>query len=644
MSNLNIKTKGDVRSDDDFFIQLKLLRPSCTESNTSLTIASATFTKSNGQVVRAYITNKPSNFSGSTVNLATDPAVVALPSNSYAKALVTIDGNDNISILVGTYSLVGFSGTIEPTSSNYPIALVKIHKTGAVLDNITNANIEDRRPLNQSQSTSTPTRAYEMISEQYLAQIYDEFLYSPNTDDNSVDFTLTDLSQLQNGSTSNAMLMHYSTRAGTVSGGVNLTLGSIPSFTVRANCWVTNGSVFSRITSVITQQSFTLATALPNGSYNVTVLEPVVTKDLYNNVGNASQQTRLIDTFSQTVDNIIVDYDDSATLNDFDFDGGIPNVVALASTSNVDTYVSILRPTSKNGYISDVTVSPAATNLKLVFLPNKTIGDGTVNLIRYACLFLKDPEVYRGGIFNQAYGFTDGGSGQNCTFSVVSGKTVITLNGSFPSYVPGINPNSPYGDIIVIDSGVEIPRQTLGVTDDTMPYYTETAANQITLWGQFDTALTRRQISIIRRFGTLDTSDQNATFIANLKFNGFNFSTFVIGNATQVSQGLAQYSSIQTAHNALPSQGGKLFILAGAYVENVTFSKPVVMEGLGRTSQITGTLTLNGGSDYSSVKEMRITGNVTVNSNGNFINELWLATGSSVTDNGSANDINYVTE
>ena len=177
-----------------------------------------------------------------------------------------------------------------------------------------------------------------------------------------------------------------------------------------------------------------------------------------------------------------------------------------------------------------------------------------------------------------------------------------------------------------------------------MPYYTETASNQITLWGQFDSSLTRRQISIVRRFGTIDTSDSNAAFLANFRFNGFNFATYVVGSALQVSQGLANYTSIQAAHDALSSTGGKIFVLSGTYTENVSFTKSVVLEGLGRSSQLAGTFSLNSGSDYSVLKDMRVTGNVTVNSNANFMTEVWVATGSTVTDNGSANDINYVTE
>jgi len=645
MANQNLKTLGDVRSDDDFFAQLKLLRPSCTELDTNLTISSASFFKSNGQVVRSYITNKPSGYTGSTINVAADAGVVAIPSGNFAKALVTIDGNDNVSITVGTPSSVSINAAIEPTSSNYPIALLLLHKTGSVLDNLLNVNIEDRRPLNQSHTTSSPTRAYEMMSEQYLAQIYDEFLFSPNTDDNSIDFTVTQLSQLQNGSSSNEFTLSYSTVSGTVAGGTSLVLSAAPTFTVYANCWVVSGSTYSRITTVADQQHYTLATALTNGAVTVTVLQPVVTKDLYQGVGSAANQTRVIDTFSQNVDSVIIDYDDSVGNNNFNFAGGTPNVIALGSTTNIDSYVTVSRPTSKDGFITDVTLTPAAPNLKIVFLPNKTSGSGTVNLIRYACLFIKDPDIYRGGIFNQAFGFTDNtGTPLNCSFSVVGGLTAINLNGTFASYVPGVNLGSPYGDIIVLDSGVEVPRFTSGITDPTLPFYTETASNQITLWGNFSTALTRRQISVVRRFGSTDSSDQNGIFIANLKFNGFNFATYVVGSASQVSLGLANYSSISAAIAALPASGGKIFVLSGTYTENPVITSSVVIEGLGRTSQIVGNISLNTGSDYSSLRDLRVLGNISITTTGNFLNELWLTSGHSVTDTGSSNDINYVIE
>jgi hypothetical protein len=68
--------------------------------------------------------------------------------------------------------------------------MVVLHKTGTVLDFITNASFEDRRPVNQI--TGAPqffASGDEIITESYLFQVSDSFIGLPNNADNSVDFT-----------------------------------------------------------------------------------------------------------------------------------------------------------------------------------------------------------------------------------------------------------------------------------------------------------------------------------------------------------------------------------------------------------------------------------------------------------------------
>jgi hypothetical protein len=455
---------------------------------------------------------------------------------------------------------------------------------------------------------------------------------------------MTQVSQFVSGNGGNLMTMSYSTVSGTLTGGTSLSLASAPTFTVTPNCWVVSGGVYARILSVATQQSYTLHTSsLSNGTANYTILQPVYTLDLYNDIGSAGNATRIVDTFSQTVSDVVIDYDDSTGAGNIVFAGGTPNVVCLGSTSSLDTYVVVQRSSSKNGSINDVVLSPAAQNLVLTFLPNVTSGSGSVNLLGYICLFLRDSDVYRGGIFNSAFGFTDGsGTPYNCTFGVSGGLSTITVNGTFPSYVPGVNPGTPYGDVSVLDCGVEIPRFTSGITDASLPYYTETSPNQITLWGNFDSPAARRQISVVRRFGTNDTSDANATFIANLQLYGFLAANAVVGSSAQVADGVAGYTTIAAAYASLLGNPGKILVLPGTYTENPVFTTAVTINGFGISSIINGTVTLNTGSNYSSLKSLQILNNVTVNSNGSFIGELWLANGFTITNNGTGNSINYI--
>lgn len=515
MANYGLKSKGNVKTDDDVAIQLGLLQPTVTESDTFLTISPAIKTKSNGQTVKAYTNPRTtSSFAGGSVDLSL--YVGSVPSNNYVLALVTINAVDGIEVVLGTPSPT-LGGATEPTSLNYQIALVTLHKTGATLDNITNASLVDRRPLNQINGAPVHYAAGdEIATEQYLVEIADSFVALPNSPDNSIDFTVTSISQF---SSSNLMTMHYSTRSGSVAGNVNVTITSVPSFTVRPNCWVNIGGVFRRIVTVTNQQSYVVASpGFSNGAATVTVLEPVQTKNLYTGIGDATQGDRVIDNFTDLVSAVLVDYDDSFVTLDKDYDSGTPNVICLVSTASVDNYVTTLRPTQKAGFVNEVVMPDPQQSLTLVFLPNYSTGDGTVNLLGYFCFFIKDGEEYRGGIFNTAFGFTDQASGLNCAFSVSGGnKTLVSLTTNFPTYVRGVNPGTPYGDLSVYDEGIEIPRYTAGVTDVTLPYYTEVSDNQIELWGLFNTSGTKRQIAVVRRFGTIDNTDTNAGFIAGLK-------------------------------------------------------------------------------------------------------------------------------
>lgn len=117
----------------------------------------------------------------------------------------------------------------------------------------------------------------------------------------------------------------------------------------------------------------------------------------------------------------------------------------------------------------------------------------------------------------------------------------------------------------------------------------------------------------------------------------------VIGSSAQVITGAASHSSLTSALSNV-SAGSKILILKGVYTENVTIDKKCFIEGQGHSSSITGTFTLNGSSDYSTVINLRFNGNVTINSNGNFVRECFQATGSSITDNGTANSILVVQE
>lgn len=114
----------------------------------------------------------------------------------------------------------------------------------------------------------------------------------------------------------------------------------------------------------------------------------------------------------------------------------------------------------------------------------------------------------------------------------------------------------------------------------------------------------------------------------------------VVGNSYQLSQGIAQYTSLQQAINSLPS-GGSILVL-GTYAggETITISSSnICIEGKGNLTNITGNLILNSGATGNKIEKLRITGNVTINAGANYndLSVFWCSSSSVITDNGTSN-------
>ena len=631
MANIGLKLKGNVVADEDSLLALRLLEPTCSETDTIINIRSATAVKQNGQVVKAYtVPRKPSDFAGGSFDFSS--IAPSIPANNYCYAMVTINSVDQIEVVLGDPALASVDAT-EPTTANYQVALVLLKKGTLALDPIKNTDITDRRAVNQLNDQPVfYASGDELVSEQYLAQIADNFVAYPNTPDSSIDFGV-DKTAVSQYAAANMMTMRYSTRTGTVTGGTGLSVSSAPTFTVRVGCWVRLGSDFSRIATVTNQTTYVLASPLTNGAGTFVILEPVYTKDLVQDVGSASQQTRLTDVFSGDVDSVIVDYDDSAVSGDTDFDGGTPNAVCLVSNGDVDDFVVAYRPSAKSDSLVETFPNTPSNNATLVFLPNLTSGNGTVNLLWYSCFLFKDPFIWNGGIISQAYGFSDVANGMNCAFSVVGGQTVVTIKDSFPSYVMNINNGTPFGDLIVEDFGVEVPRRTTGVTDDTLPYYEEIGFNQIRLWE--DLSSTRRQITLKRRIGTQDLADENRQ-----RMNGFYEA--IVGTASQVAGGLATTASLQDAIDTL-AEGSRILVLSGTYAGNVTLSKNnMTIEGKGRLTVLSGNLSVSGQGNQ--ILGLKVGGNLNLTSSDYCFIRAWLSSTSVLTTGGSFNSVNIIQE
>lgn len=106
----------------------------------------------------------------------------------------------------------------------------------------------------------------------------------------------------------------------------------------------------------------------------------------------------------------------------------------------------------------------------------------------------------------------------------------------------------------------------------------------------------------------------------------------VVGSTAQVASGVANFSSLQSAINAVVP-GGKIVVLQGTYTENITINKEICIHGKGRSSILNGTVSFGSSSTGSMLKYMKILDNVTINNSAQaiYVSDNWLASGKTVT-------------
>lgn len=113
---------------------------------------------------------------------------------------------------------------------------------------------------------------------------------------------------------------------------------------------------------------------------------------------------------------------------------------------------------------------------------------------------------------------------------------------------------------------------------------------------------------------------------------------FILGSVAQVTAGLATHSTWASII-AAASAGDTIRVLPGTWVENVTVTKQLQIEGSGYGSFIDGTLTLNSSADRCTIDGIRVDDDITLNSgaDGNVIKNVFLPTGKTFVDNGDGN-------
>ena len=272
--------------------------------------------------------------------------------------------------------------------------------------------------------------------------------------------------------------------------------------------------------------------------------------------------------------------------------------------------------------------NPTQQRCFLTFFPNPNNGSVTTqsNILDYNCSLYPQTTLNNGGYLMSAFCMTDStGTPNNCSNpTVVSGKTRVNLTAS---YVVGLNPGMVNGDVSVKLEGLELPRFYTGIVGQ---YFKEIDPYTIELSQDFSTY--SYSVQVERRQGSVDTSSTNTKLLNTLM-------DAVVGSAADVTAGYAQYSSLQSAVNAVSAYGRILIRPNTTIVENVTISNSINILGHGISSVLSGNITLASGSDFSIVKWFKVTGSITLQSNSNFFTEMWQSMGSAYSDTGSGNEV-----
>ena len=338
----------------------------------------------------------------------------------------------------------------------------------------------------------------------------------------------------------------------TVAAGSNLTtinLSSAATFTVKVGDLVIYGSQVKRINTVNSQSSFIIESlnSAPTIGTQITISQGIYTKDLNNFSADGLAASQA---FTSSINQVLVNYEDSSNLDDNIFDIGSSPVIGYSVSSDGTNYSNLtLRSTDVTGDTSILNLPTSGTNLYIRFVVNKTTGSGAVNLLNYKTFFHRDVAYEDGAVLNQAACFTDGAGTQlNCLApSVVGGKTRITLtNFSIPV---GVNSGTPNGAVKVTLNGQKIPRYVNNtLTPDA--YYKEINAQTIELDSNY--SLLNLFIEIIQDVAVVDNSETNSTGISQLQeIQAQGFQNFVNMQDTLIATAVTGTPAIGTFYSSI---------------------------------------------------------------------------------------------
>lgn len=424
--------------------------------------------------------------------------------------------------------------------------------------------------------------------------------------------------------------------------GTSYTLSAAPTFTVAVGdiLWSNAQAIFRRVASVLSPTTGTLDVAFPIDLTAAAgmVSQAVWTKDLVN-IGDAAESTRLRDFFpATTIESIHVEYTDSLASGD-DVGDLISPARIVVSASSEGLQAATGTPTSDNFTAIHTRVQAPETSLDyplaiqgerlfLVFFPNPNEAAVTTqaNLLDYDVSVYAKAFVLNGGYLDSAFCMSDStGTPNNCSNPVVVlSKSQVTLNFNF---VPDLNSGKAAGDLHVLVEGQTIPRWFTGVTG---AYYKEVVGSTTTIEFWANLSGLSLSIQIERRQGSIDSYDQNRLRLLAAY-------DAVIGSPADVTSGKATHSSLQAAHDALGSSGGRILFPQVTVTENFAWSNADVMiEGKGAKSILAGNLTMTSVRNVATY--FRVNGDIHLGASDDSFVKLFKNVAGTFTAGGAGND------
>lgn len=357
---------------------------------------------------------------------------------------------------------------------------------------------------------------------------FSEDFSDPLTESNTINTTAGRTDSTLYSQTNTLFQLSYDAAKTVSTSSTTATLSATPSFTVKAGDMLIAGGIAKRIATVNSQTSYVLESAFGSNLLAGTaacVSQAVHTVDLNNYAGDGLAPSAAIAT---TMNEVLVDYEDSTTSADTIFDIGTPHVGYSTSVDGTTYSAAQSKPSLLSTTLEPVTFTAAGSNLYLRFFANKTTGTGSVNLLGFKAYFHAQATTTNGNLLNQAYCISDGtGVEINCSVSTVALKTRIAL--AF-TYLNGINLGTANGQLDVFINGQKIPRY-VDATITPSASYTEIDSSTIQL--EDDYSSLAYSIEVIKRVGVVDTSTTNTARIAALETlirSQAKIDTYTVGN------------------------------------------------------------------------------------------------------------------